>query len=84
MLIDQIDAKIKSGENPMTVVRDSSVDHMRSVMMNSLTTICGMIPLVTGKLFSSMAVAIMFGLAFAKVLTLIVVLLLYVEIDLFV
>ena len=77
VLIDQIDAKIKSGEEPQNAVRDSSVDRMRPVMMTSLTTICGMIPLVTDELFSSMAVTIIFGLAFATVLTLIVVPVLY-------
>ena len=77
VLIDQIDAKIKSGEDPLNAVRDSSVDRMRPVIMTSLTTICGMIPLVTDELFSSMAVTIMFGLAFATVLTLIVVPVLY-------
>jgi multidrug efflux pump subunit AcrB len=45
--------------------------------MTSLTTICGMAPLVTDALFSSMAVTIMFGLAFATVLTLFVVPVLY-------
>jgi len=77
VLIDQIDTKIKSGEVPLAAVRDSSIDRMRPVMMTSLTTICGMIPLVTDELFSSMAVTIMFGLAFATVLTLIVVPVLY-------
>lgn len=77
VLIDQIDTKIKSGEVPLAAVRDSSIDRMRPVMMTSLTTICAMIPLVTDELFSSMAVTIMFGLAFATVLTLIVVPVLY-------
>ena len=77
VLIDQIDTKIKSGEVPLAAVRDSSVDRMRPVMMTSLTTICGMIPLVSDELFSSMAITIMFGLAFATVLTLIVVPVLY-------
>ncbi len=77
VLIDLIDAKIKSGEEPLAAVRDSSIDRMRPVMMTSLTTICGMIPLITDELFSSMAVTIMFGLAFATILTLIVVPLLY-------
>jgi multidrug efflux pump subunit AcrB len=77
VLIDQIDSKIKSGEDPQNAVRDSSVDRMRPVMMTSLTTICGMIPLVTDELFSSMAVTIIFGLAFATALTLIVVPVLY-------
>ena len=77
VLIDQIDDKIKSGQDPLEAVHDSSVDRMRPVMMTSITTICGMIPLVTDAMFVSMAVTIMFGLAFATVLTLIVVPVLY-------
>jgi multidrug efflux pump subunit AcrB len=50
---------------------------MRPVMMASATTILGMIPLITDPMFSSMAVTIMFGLAFATILTLIVVPVLY-------
>lgn len=77
VLIDQIDVQIRGGKPPMAAVRDSSVDRMRPVAMTSLTTICGMAPLVTDPLFSSMAVTIMFGLAFATVLTLFVVPVLY-------
>jgi len=44
---------------------------------HALTTVLGMIPLVAGPFFVSMAVAIMFGLPFATVLTMIVVPVLY-------
>ncbi len=77
VLLDEIDAEIRAGKKPFTAVRDSAVNRMRPVMMTSLTTICGMAPLVTDPLFSSMAVTIMFGLAFATVLTLFVVPVLY-------
>jgi len=43
-----------------------------------LTTILGMLPIVTDPMYGSMAVTIIFGLLFATVLTLIVVPLLYV------
>ena len=46
--------------------------------MAALTTVMGMIPLVTDAFFVSMAVTIIFGLSFATVLTLIVVPILYV------
>jgi len=77
VLIDEIDAEIRSGKDPRAAIRDSAVNRMRPVSMTSLTTICGMAPLVTDALFSSMAVTIMFGLAFATVLTLFVVPVLY-------
>ncbi len=77
VLIDQIDLEIKTGKDPLTAVKDSCVGRMRPVMMASATTILGMIPLMTDPMFSSMAVTIMFGLAFATILTLIVVPVLY-------
>ena len=77
VLLDEIDAEIRSGKDPRAAIRDSAVNRMRPVSMTSLTTICGMAPLVTDPLFSSMAVTIMFGLAFATVLTLFVVPVLY-------
>lgn len=77
VLIDQIDLDIKTGKDPLTAVKDSCVGRMRPVMMASATTILGMIPLITDPMFSSMAVTIMFGLAFATILTLIVVPVLY-------
>ena len=77
VLLDEIDMEIRSGKNPFASIRDSSVNRMRPVMMTSITTICGMAPLVTDPLFESMAVTIMFGLAFATVLTLFVVPVLY-------
>jgi multidrug efflux pump subunit AcrB len=77
VLIDQIDLEIKTGKDPLTAVKDSCVGRMRPVMMASATTILGMIPLITDPMFSSMAVTIMFGLAFATILTLIVVPVLY-------
>ena len=77
VLLDEIDMEIRSGKNPFASIRDSSINRMRPVMMTSITTICGMAPLVTDPLFESMAVTIMFGLAFATVLTLFVVPVLY-------
>ena len=50
---------------------------MRPVCMVVLTTVLGMIPLLTDPFFGSMAVCIMFGLSFAAVLSLIVTPVLY-------
>ena len=46
-------------------------------MMASVTTIFGMAPLLWDPLFATMAATIMFGLAFASILTLVVVPVLY-------
>lgn len=56
---------------------DGSVSRLRPVMLVVVTTVLGMIPLLADPFFSAMAVLIMFGLAFAAVLTMIVVPVLY-------
>ncbi len=77
VLIDEIEFIIKSGKAPYDAVVESSVSRLRPVAMASATTIFGMTPLLTDAMFASMAVTIMFGLAFSTVLTLIVVPVLY-------
>jgi len=78
VLIDEINAQLATGKDPFQAVVDSGVSRVRPVSMAALTTVMGMLPLVVDAFFVSMAVTIMFGLAFATVLTLIVVPVLYV------
>lgn len=73
VLIDQIDLETGMGKPPLEAIIDSGVSRTRPVMMASLTTVLGMVPLYFDVLFSSMAVTIMFGLTFATVLILVVV-----------
>ncbi len=77
VLLDQIDNEIDDGKDPYEAVVHSSVSRMRPVMMASFTTVLGMTPLLTDRLFGAMAVTIMSGLTFATILTLIVVPVLY-------
>ena len=77
VLIDQIDLEIRSGKERFDAVLDSAVSRLRPVMMASMTTVLGMIPLIWDILFAPMAATIMFGLTFGTVLTLIVVPVLY-------
>lgn len=77
VLIDQIDAELKSGKPAMQAVIDSGVSRLIPVSMAALTTILGMLPLVQDAFFVAMAVTIMFGLGFATVLTLVFVPVLY-------
>ncbi|MGR5145815.1 efflux RND transporter permease subunit [Photobacterium alginatilyticum] len=72
VLVDQINAEIKSGKAPYDAVFDSSVSRVRPVGMAAITTMLGMIPLLFDPFFVAMAVTIIFGLGFATVLTLIV------------
>ena len=67
-----------SGDKDLfTAIVDSGLSRMRPVSLAALTTVLGMIPLVPDAFFAAMAVTVMFGLAFATVLTLIVVPVLY-------
>ncbi len=77
VLVDEINAQINSGKPRFSAIVDSGVSRMRPVSMAALTTVLGMIPLLADAFFVAMAVTIMFGLAFATVLTLVVVPVLY-------
>lgn len=80
VLLDQIEIERKDGKNMHQAVIDASLSRMRPVIMTSLTTILGMLPLAADALYSAMAIAIMSGLLFATILTLIVVPVLYTKI----
>jgi len=77
VLLDQINIELQSGKDPLEAVVDASVSRIRPVAMAAVTTILGMAPLIVDAFFASMAVTIMFGLAFATVLTLIFVPVMY-------
>ncbi len=77
VLIEEIDQQIEEGIESFKAILDSAVSRMRPVMMAAATTILGMIPLLSDVFFVNMSIIIMSGLAFASVLTLIVVPVLY-------
>ena len=77
VLIEEIDQQIDEGIESFKAILDSAVSRMRPVMMAAATTILGMIPLLSDVFFVNMSIIIMSGLAFASVLTLIVVPVLY-------
>ena len=77
VLMDEIGEQIQSGIPPVKALISSSESRLRPVMMASLTTILGMIPLLTDPLFGSMAVTIMGGLLFSTLATLLFVPILY-------
>jgi len=77
VLLDEINLNLKKGMAPFAATVESAVSRMRPVMMASLTTILGMIPLLTDPMFKSMSVTIMFGLLFGSLITLFVVPVLY-------
>ncbi|MCQ2058996.1 MAG: efflux RND transporter permease subunit [Bacteroidaceae bacterium] len=77
ILIDEIDAQMASGIEPVKALIDSSMRRFRPVMMASLTTILGMIPLLRDCLFGSLAVTIIGGLFVGTLITLIAIPVLY-------
>ncbi|NGZ68996.1 efflux RND transporter permease subunit [Vibrio aestuarianus subsp. cardii] len=72
VLVDQINLELEEGKSPYQAVYDSSVSRVRPVCMAALTTMLGLIPLLSDPFFMSMAVTIVFGLGVATLLTLIV------------
>ena len=77
VLVEEIDSQIAGGKEGFEAILDGSVSRLRPVGITALTTVLGMIPLLPDVFFVSMAVTIMGGLAFATLLTLLVVPVLY-------
>lgn len=77
VLMDEITLEITQGIPPRTALIQSSKSRLRPVMMASLTTILGMIPLVPDSMFGSLAVTIMGGLFMGTLITLIFIPVLY-------
>jgi multidrug efflux pump subunit AcrB len=77
VLVDEIHTQLGLGKEAYLAILDAGVSRLRPVLLVAVTTVLGMIPLLQDPFFVSMAAAIMFGLAFACVLTMIVVPVLY-------
>ncbi|MDJ0851397.1 MAG: efflux RND transporter permease subunit [Myxococcota bacterium] len=79
VLIDRIDFEIAAGEDPHRAIVHSSMKRLRPILMTTLTTIFGLMPLMLfgGELWYGMAVVIAAGLGGGTVLTLGVVPVLY-------
>ncbi len=77
VLMDEIYLQINDGKEPMKALLDSSDSRFRPVMMASLTTILGMIPLLPDAMFGSLAATIMGGLLVGTLVTLIFIPILY-------
>ncbi len=77
VLVDQIDFEIAQGKPRYDAIIDSTASRVRPVLMGSLTTVLGVIPLFFDAFFKAMSVVVVFGLSFATLLTLVVVPALY-------
>lgn len=77
VLVEQMDTETGKGGSRFEAVINSAASRVRPVMMGTLTTVLGVIPLFTDVFFKSMAVVLVFGLTFATLLTLVIVPVLY-------
>lgn len=77
VVMSKIRTEIDKGKSPYEAILDGGTAKMRPVCMVVITTVLGMIPLLKDPFFGAMAVCIMFGLAFAAVLSLIIMPMLY-------
>lgn len=78
VLVDEINRLQKEErQHPYHAVMNATVSRVRPVIMASLTTIVGMIPLVVDPMYGSMAITIMGGLTVGTIITLILLPLFY-------
>ncbi|EJX05306.1 RND transporter, HAE1/HME family, permease protein [gut metagenome] len=77
VLMDEITLQIGKGIEPANALINSAQSRLRPVMMASLTTILGMIPLLSDAMFGSLAASIMGGLLFGTLITLLFIPVLY-------
>ncbi len=69
ILVDQIDQDRASGLEPWQAIVESTIRRFRPIVLTAAAAILAMIPLTRSVFFGPMAVAIMGGLAFATLLT---------------
>ena len=78
VLVDEINRlQTEERRDPYESVVEATVSRVRPVLMASLTTIVGMIPLVNDPMYGSMAVTIMGGLTIGTIITLVLLPLFY-------
>lgn len=76
ILMDAIIKRIKTGAGRSfaDIVTDAAVTRLRPIVLTTLTTVIGMVPLTfASALFGPLALAILFGLSFAMILTLVLI-----------
>lgn len=79
VLLDRIQLEIEEGKAPSDAIVAAAQQRVRPILLTTATTVASLIPLYIsgGAMWQPMAVAIMFGLVFSTMLTLLVVPLLY-------
>ena len=79
VLLDKIDSEKRQGADPYSAVMTAAVSRFRPILMTTVTTVLGVMPLILSKdpVFYAMAIVLGSGLIFGSVLTLGVVPVLY-------
>lgn len=77
VLLEEIDLQIDEGKEQALAIIEASLSRLRPVSLAAITTILGVMPLIFDPFFADMSVTIMGGLAFATILTMVAVPVLY-------
>ncbi len=79
VLIDRINIELDEGKELAIAILDAAKQRMRPILVTTVTTVGGMMPLWISHdpMFETLAIAVIFGLAFATVITLLFVPVLY-------
>lgn len=77
VLVDEIGLQREAGADLKQAIMDASLSRLRPVMLASLTTVLGMVPLLFDDMFSSLAATIMGGLLVGTVIVLVFIPVLY-------
>jgi multidrug efflux pump subunit AcrB len=86
IMIDLINRERKSGIQLHKVLRDCATRRFRPIMLTTLTTFCGLLPMITEKSLQArflipMAISLAFGVMFATCITLVLVPSLYMILE---
>ncbi len=77
VLLDEVSILLKDGQAPYDALINAAVSRLRPVMLAAATTVLGLIPLLSDVFWSSLAVAIMFGLGIGTMIIMLLVPVLY-------
>ncbi len=86
VLIDFINKRIAEGGDRIAAIIDASKTRLRPILLTSITTILGLMPLALGifgkeQMLTPMAISIVWGLFFSSILTLLLIPCLYAIVD---
>lgn len=82
VLIDRINQLRETGTEKLTAIREAAHSRLRPILMTTLTTTLGLLPMAIGlgegsEIRTPMAITVIFGLLYATLLTLFLIPILY-------